>query len=58
MTGEPTNRASQYRQRAAETRAEAEETTDDVASAGLRQIAELWERMAAYAERKNAPSSN
>jgi hypothetical protein len=52
------NRADQYRQRATAARAEAEKTTDEVVSTGLRQIAELWERMAAYIDKKNASRSN
>jgi hypothetical protein len=52
------NRADKYRQRATAVRAEAEKTTDEVVSTGLRQIAELWERMAAYIDKKNASRSN
>ena len=58
MTGKLQNRADQYRQRATAARAEAETTTDEVVSTGLRQIAELWERMAAYTDQKKAPRSN
>ena len=52
------NRADRYRQRATAARAEAERTTDEVVSTGLRQIAELWERMAAYIDKKNASRSS
>jgi len=52
--GKSKNRADEYRKRAAKARAEAEKVHDDVVSGGIRQIADLWERLASHEDRKNA----
>jgi hypothetical protein len=44
------NRASEYRERAAEARMKAESLTDARARAIMMQSAETWDRMAAYEE--------
>jgi hypothetical protein len=51
----PPNRSAEYRARAAEARVKAEETSDAEARKTLLQIADTWERMAAYEDKHNPP---
>lgn len=53
MTSIITDVARQYRARAEEARARADEATDDATRKSLLQIAETWERMAQWEERTN-----
>jgi len=51
----PPNRSNEYRKRAEETRTKAELTTEEGERKTLLQMAETWERMAAYEEVHNPP---
>ena len=56
------NRSAEYRRRAEETRAQADETTDDNKRRTLLEMADTWERMAQWEDKNNperpGPGSN
>lgn len=52
------NRSEEYRKRANEARRKADETTDEKARKVLLEIADTWERMAAYEDKHNPAPPN
>ena len=53
----PTNRSVEYRQRAEQMRAQADDTTDDNQRRTLLEMADTWERMAKWEDEHNPPRS-